>query len=355
MISLRKAVPILAIIVSILLAAVSTAQAETRIASWNVKRLTDDNKNVEAMVDILSYFDLVALQEVMDEEGLPEIVEGLQAKTGVQWGVMMSHAIGRGTYKERYAFIWRTSHVEFVDSAIVYLDSADVFAREPLSARFRSKEDGFSFIMANIHILYGDGRADRVPEIEALRAYWQWLGETFPEEQFFVAGDFNLKPEDPAFGLLKRFASPVITSGATTLSKTTGKYANLYDNIWIPNNIQASMKSGILDFPSILGISHEEARSTISDHAPVYLFVDQMDETTGHYDHKLAGSINASATPVRATVAYVRGNKSSKIYHLPGCPSYETMKNSSNLVEFMTDTQAEQAGFRKAGNCDFAK
>lgn len=47
----------------------------------------------------------------------------------------------------------------------------------------------------------------------------------------------------------------------------------------------------------------------------------------------------------------IRGNKNSKIYHLPvGCPSYNAMKKS-NRVEFDSAKDAEQAGYRKAGNC----
>lgn len=49
--------------------------------------------------------------------------------------------------------------------------------------------------------------------------------------------------------------------------------------------------------------------------------------------------------------APIRGNKNSKIYHLPaGCPSYNSMAER-NIVEFSTETEAESAGYRKAKNC----
>ncbi len=47
----------------------------------------------------------------------------------------------------------------------------------------------------------------------------------------------------------------------------------------------------------------------------------------------------------------IRGNRNSKVYHLPaGCPSYGQV-SARNIVEFKTETEAQAAGFRKAGNC----
>jgi phosphatidylserine/phosphatidylglycerophosphate/cardiolipin synthase-like enzyme len=46
----------------------------------------------------------------------------------------------------------------------------------------------------------------------------------------------------------------------------------------------------------------------------------------------------------------IHANKNSQIYHLPGCPGYEGM-NSTSLVTFATEAEAQQAGYRKAKNC----
>jgi hypothetical protein len=109
------------------------AQAETRIASWNIKRLSEGSSDYQKIAQVISHFHLVAIQEVMEEGALMSLVRELQRQTGEEWGVMASHAIGRGSYKEHYAFIWRKSQVSFVDSAVVYLDDRDVFARETTS------------------------------------------------------------------------------------------------------------------------------------------------------------------------------------------------------------------------------
>jgi phosphatidylserine/phosphatidylglycerophosphate/cardiolipin synthase-like enzyme len=46
----------------------------------------------------------------------------------------------------------------------------------------------------------------------------------------------------------------------------------------------------------------------------------------------------------------VRGNKRSKVYHVPGCPGYAGMQAPS-VVPFTTESEAQQAGYRKAKNC----
>ena len=46
----------------------------------------------------------------------------------------------------------------------------------------------------------------------------------------------------------------------------------------------------------------------------------------------------------------VRGNKRSKVYHLPDCPGFG-MISSANIVTFASEADAQTAGYRKAGNC----
>lgn len=54
-------------------------------------------------------------------------------------------------------------------------------------------------------------------------------------------------------------------------------------------------------------------------------------------------------TEIKEEIFEVRGNKNSKIYHLPHCPNYEF--NPANRVTFESEELAINAGYRKAGNC----
>lgn len=46
----------------------------------------------------------------------------------------------------------------------------------------------------------------------------------------------------------------------------------------------------------------------------------------------------------------IRGNKRSHIYHLATCRGYDTV-SEKNRVQFQTEAEAQQAGYRKAANC----
>jgi len=46
----------------------------------------------------------------------------------------------------------------------------------------------------------------------------------------------------------------------------------------------------------------------------------------------------------------VRGNRKSRIYHLPECPDYHRVRQE-NAVNFATEAEAQGAGYRKAKNC----
>lgn len=54
--------------------------------------------------------------------------------------------------------------------------------------------------------------------------------------------------------------------------------------------------------------------------------------------------------PQRRSAGVVRGNRKSRIYHLPECPHYQRL-HSANVVDFATETEAQEAGYRKAKNC----
>lgn len=244
------------------------------IASWNIERLGHgQNKSYEGLAAVGSLFDFIAVQEVMNAEGIERFRQALTTETGISWDVMYSHPIGRGSYKEKYAFVWRSDRVAYDSGAVVYLDPNDYFARDPYSARFMDLSTESYFVAATVHIIFGGSVQDRLPEITELTSYWDWLGEVYPGDDLVLMGDFNLPPTHDAWDLLyDRDVIPLITNGATTLSSIDGRYANLYDQILVSSDLERPLpEAGIFKFPSWLGLSHEEARRHISDHAPVYL------------------------------------------------------------------------------------
>lgn len=57
-----------------------------------------------------------------------------------------------------------------------------------------------------------------------------------------------------------------------------------------------------------------------------------------------------AAHPAVAARMAVKGNRNSKIYHLPHCPSFADV-SPRNSVPFTSEQQAQDAGYRKARNC----
>lgn len=121
-------------------------------------------------------------------------------------------------------------------------------------------------------MVYGDIVSDRLPEIAALADYWQWLDEIARGAPRLLMGDFNLEPNHGGWAPLRALgAEPAIAEGRTTLATSAGSYSNLYDNIWYDASALTTSDRGILRFPDLLTMGHQEARDRISDHAPVYV------------------------------------------------------------------------------------
>ncbi|ETX13570.1 hypothetical protein OCH239_09835 [Roseivivax halodurans JCM 10272] len=335
------------------LVAVTPAFSDTLVGSWNVKHLGWDNdKDITAVARIASAFDLVALQEVMSMDGLQALETELEHLTGEDWQSMASDEIGRGSYRERYAFLWQTDEVTWLDGAVVFIDDRDAFSREPFSMRFETA-DAYRFVLASAHLIWGDSQDEREVEAAALASYRRWLDESFPETPVYIAGDFNLAPDNAAWQGLGEIASPLVTDGATTLSPVDGRFANLYDNIWVPAGTPLPVAaSGILDFPSELGLTHETARTYVTDHAPVWMLLDPGSDWIERPPHVSAGaySDDKARELTGAADAPIRGNRTSSIYHLESCPGYDQMADR-NIVAFETEADAIASGYRMARNC----
>lgn len=256
--------------VSALLPAV--ASADIIIGSWNIQNLGWNNdKRVDKVAHVAQHFDIVAIQELMNEAALERLEAEIEVLSGESWSGMASHALGRSKYREHYGFLWRDSAVSYDSGAVVYIDDRDIFAREPFSAQFRSDRTGQAFALANVHITYGSSIGDRLPEIQALASYWQWLEEVYPDTPRLLAGDFNLRPSHGGWEPLRELgAVPAITEGATTLGTSNGVWSNLYDNIWYSDQAPITA-SGIIQFPELLPGDHVTVRGSVSDHAPVWV------------------------------------------------------------------------------------
>ena len=57
-----------------------------------------------------------------------------------------------------------------------------------------------------------------------------------------------------------------------------------------------------------------------------------------------------AAASAAADAGGIRGNRNSKVYRLPNCKRYREMPSTS-VVQFGTEEEAQQAGYRRAKDC----
>lgn len=299
------------------------ANAGLKVASWNMKHLGWNNqKNIPAVAQVLSRFDLIGLQEVMHPEELQPLLDALHEETGVDWQASSSRVIGNNSYKEGYAFVWRLDRVASQGGEVLYLDLDQAFMRQPYSALFAAKDGSVApFIAATIHVKYGSSVKDRTPEVKALADYWQWLGDSFDGHPRILMGDFNLAIKgQKAWRPLSRFAKPYVIEERTTLSKKPGQYANAYDHFWVTPQLNVTT-AGAMQVPALFNISHQAAYTYLSDHIPIYLTLGDAEVNLGEFKNPAIRDLSGKPSSVRSAnrcidINQANGTKLATLIHI---------------------------------------
>lgn len=195
------------------------------IATWNIANLGLQNRNdkdYQLIAEMISWFDMVALQEVYDNLiGLRSITKNLPSS----FKVIFSDKAGNN---ERSAFLYDTTSnkvnllEKFGEIAVPpkdhkYINLPNVqqkftgFDRNPFLVSFKAGD--LRFLLVNVHLFYGkDSKKDR--ERRALEAYatsrWADLRQRSKNayvRDIIVLGDFNLpkvEPGDLIYSALRR-------------------------------------------------------------------------------------------------------------------------------------------------------
>lgn len=241
------------------------------IASFNIRIYSNSSRDDEELgyiADILQKYDLIAIQELRDEEVLQRTVDILKAR-GTECGYEISEPVGKGV-KERYAFLYRKDKVNTVCMGKLYQEQNDEFIREPFYATF--KAGNFDFTLITIHVLYGSSKTARRLEIRELTTVYNRVQNEDPTEQdIIILGDFNFTPDDEGFDNLKTI--PTMTFLIEPPNKTTITDTSLYDNFWFQNEYlsEYNQNSGIDMFDEIMFNNDDtKAKLTVSDHRPIW-------------------------------------------------------------------------------------
>lgn len=238
-----------------------------RVGTWNLlqlgRRKTKRVADIAALID--RELDVVAVQEVMTEQGIQDLAAHLPG-----WRVALSErAVGRKTHKEYYAVLYRTQLVTIGRTYLVD-DAGDRFEREPYVACLQAQ--AFDFCLLTIHVVYGNAVGPRDAEITALGELAAALREREGERDWIVLGDFNREPDRKSWASLRQagWHNPASQTFGTTLGKD--KYSKPYDHMLIDPNETRELMEPPRRMESVALLcdgDFERCRNEVSDHAPV--------------------------------------------------------------------------------------
>ena len=243
------------------------------IASYNVLRLGQSKKDYNALAKTMSQFDIVGLIEVMNEDGVRALVEALNNNPSIEWKYLVSnYKVGRTTYKEYYAYVYKTPKVELIHPVGFYLEIADEFEREPYGAMFKIGKFDFVFVLC--HFIYGKDESEREEEASNLIYVYEYFRKISGDEKdVIIAGDFNLSANNPAFTSLLQRSGSIRYRINPTFKTTVGLMglSNSYDNIFASLTYTWEIEYGGVYVPDIK--DYLVYRKIVSDHLPVYIKV----------------------------------------------------------------------------------
>ena len=248
---------------------------EAYIASFNILRLGAAKKDIPQTAKILQGFDIVGLVEVINRDGVEELVDELNKQSDEKWDYHISpFGVGSSKYKEYFAYVYKKDKVKFIKSEGFYKNGKSSLLREPYGATFQIGNFDFTFVL--VHTIYGNNESQRKAEnYKMVDVYNYFQDRDEKENDILIAGDFNLYALDESFRPLYKHADKITYAIDPAIKTTIGAKgrANSYDNFFFSQKYSQEFtgSSGALDFS---GDNPKLMREIVSDHIPVFIVVE---------------------------------------------------------------------------------
>lgn len=268
-----------AVLAALVVSTVSEAGSYLRVVSWNLRHegwSNETNYTGDAQ-QIWNQFgssstspngcDAVFLQEVMYESAVQGIVAALKSISGVNWTYAVTAAVGRSSYKEMYAVVYRTDTVSLISSTL-YADTYDYFEREPQIVKLRQIATGEDYTFINWHTVWGVD-ADRQAELAKIDDVFRSVQNASSTDQdVIIVGDHNVDATSTYWNELKA-TSPAVSCpvNVQTTINSSGSYVSAYDHVWLQSTYVTEYSSSGRDYVA----SPLTMYNTLSDHAPIWL------------------------------------------------------------------------------------
>lgn len=240
-----------------------------RVANFNAKRLGEDKKNYKVTAKIVSKFDVIGIEEVIEEKGLKLLLDELKKINNNYDYIISDIPVGTKKYKEYYAVIYDKTKVDSIQNVGFY--PVKEFIRPPHA--FKITSNSFDFIVVLAHSIYGDDIVERVKEASRYYKVYNYFKKLTNEEDIILMGDFNLPATNKAFDSLRELGLvPIFDANKFSTTLSTKGLANSYDNIWmkLDDVKEFNLTYGVYNFAHKK--DYNAIRNYISDH--IIVFVD---------------------------------------------------------------------------------
>lgn len=260
-----------------------TREETLLLATWNIREFDSAaygvrlDESMHYIAEIVSHFDLVAVQEV--REDLTALTR-LNELLGGWWDYLVTDVTaGKPGNRERMAFIYDSRKVNFgglagevvlppskvkgPDGKTTYLPT-DQFYRTPFIAGFQV--GWFKFMLGTVHIVYGKSKAESPERVKEIQNFCKFLAGRVTEEStwsenLILLGDFNIfKPSDITFKAITD-AGFEVPERLQELPANASKNKH-YDQIafWSGNESKVELlNAGVFDFyKSVFSEEHED-------------------------------------------------------------------------------------------------
>lgn len=266
-----------------------------RICSWNIRRLghafDSRPKDLAVVAKVITKnCDVIAVQEVMETDGVTNGYNDLLAKLGSRWGGVITESAQPddpvASSSEHYAFYFRKSAANICpnwspDKGVRQLkDPEGTFLREPAWTCFNVKGHPRELLLANYHAVFGS-MAERRREVGALDDDLNNDGRKDDflravkasrsgDPDILMVGDFNLEGAD-IIGELPTWKDLTEAGAGSTLNLEDGVSPNMYDHLLVPPGqplLDGLEKAKLLDVRDLAPADDTFFRR-VSDHLPI--------------------------------------------------------------------------------------
>eukprot|EP00058_Branchiostoma_floridae_P020105 XP_002605595.1 hypothetical protein BRAFLDRAFT_94294 [Branchiostoma floridae] len=174
--------------------ALSGACSALKIGAFNVQTFGRTKMSkpdvVEILLQIAERYDILLIQEIRDSTftAIYSFLDQLNARRGNDYSMVLSDRLGRSTYMEQYAFLWRNDRDLVLAGDYHYEDPEDIFAREPYIVRFMSGNTVTDdFVLIPMHAV----PSDAVAENNELFTVYQDVVSRWGVQNVIIMGDLN--------------------------------------------------------------------------------------------------------------------------------------------------------------------